>query len=269
MSTRLSDDARWNAIRGATGLLYLFLLLPLFIVVLISFNPTQYAAFPPEGLSLTWYQKFFASERLLDALVSSFVVAAGSALVAGAVGLISAIGFVRRDFQYKSVLSSLLFLPMLISPVVIGVALTAFLTDVGMQKNYLFLILGHSTLVLPYVFVTVRAQLFGFDRSIEEAALTLGANELETFVEVTLPSIMPGLAAGMLLAFVISFGEFTATQFWVQPDTVTAPIEIYTMVRTSLTPEINAMATVLMIITVVIPLLLDVALGKNLILKSA
>nr|WP_254282373.1 ABC transporter permease [Haloarcula salina] len=249
--------------------MYLFLLLPLFIVVLISFNPTQYAAFPPEGLSLTWYQKFFASERLLDALVSSFVVAAGSALVAGAVGLISAIGFVRRDFQYKSVLSSLLFLPMLISPVVIGVALTAFLTDVGMQKNYLFLILGHSTLVLPYVFVTVRAQLFGFDRSIEEAALTLGANELETFVEVTLPSIMPGLAAGMLLAFVISFGEFTATQFWVQPDTVTAPIEIYTMVRTSLTPEINAMATVLMIITVVIPLLLDVALGKNLILKSA
>ncbi|WP_424004905.1 ABC transporter permease (plasmid) [Haloarcula salina] len=269
MSTRLSDGTRWNAIRGATGLLYLFLLLPLFIVVLISFNPTQYATFPPEGLSLTWYQTFFASDRLLDALVSSFVVAAGSALVAGLVGLISAIGFVRRDFRYKSVLSSLLFLPMLISPVVIGVALTAFLTDVGMQKNYLFLVLGHSTLVLPYVFVTVRAQLFGFDRSIEEAALTLGANELETFVEVTLPSIMPGLAAGMLLAFVISFGEFTATQFWVQPDTVTAPIEIYTMVRTSLTPEINAMATVLMIITVVIPLLLDVALGKNLILKSA
>jgi len=269
VSTRLSDHTRWNAIRGATGLLYLFLLLPLFIVVLISFNPTQYAAFPPEGLSLTWYREFLASDRLLDALVNSFVVAAGSALVAGAVGLISAIGFVRRDFRYKSVLSSLLFLPMLISPVVIGVALTAFLSDVGMQKNYLFLILGHSTLVLPYVFVTVRAQLFGFDRSIEEAALTLGANELETFVEVTLPSIMPGLAAGMLLAFVISFGEFTATQFWVQPDTVTAPIEIYTMVRTSLTPEINAMATVLMIITVVIPLLLDVALGKNLILKSA
>lgn len=269
MSTRLSDKARWNTIKGATGLLYLFLLLPLFIVVLISFNPTQYAAFPPEGLSLTWYQKFLASDRLLDALVSSFVVAAGSAIVAGIVGLISAIGFVRRDFRYKSVLSSLLFLPMLISPVVIGVALTAFLTDVGMQKNYLFLILGHSTLVLPYVFVTVRAQLFGFDRSIEEAAMTLGANELETFVEVTLPSIMPGLAAGMLLAFVISFGEFTATQFWVQPDTVTAPIEIYTMVRTSLTPEINAMATVLMIITVVIPLLLDIALGKNLILKSA
>jgi len=269
VSTRLSDNTRWNAIRGASGLLYLFLLLPLFIVVLISFNPTQYAAFPPEGLSLTWYQKFLGSDRLLDALVSSFVVAAGSAVVAGVVGLISAVGFVRRDFRYKSVLSSLLFLPMLISPVVIGVALTAFLTDVGMQKNYLFLILGHSTLVLPYVFVTVRAQLFGFDRSIEEAALTLGANELETFVEVTLPSIMPGLAAGMLLAFVISFGEFTATQFWVQPDTVTAPIEIYTMVRTSLTPEINAMATVLMIITVVIPLLLDIALGKNLILKSA
>lgn len=269
MSPLLPDERRWDLIRGTTGLLYLFLLLPLFVVVLVSFNATQYPTFPPDGLSLAWYEAFLTSDRLLGALWNSLIVAAGSAVVAGIVGLISALGFVRREFEYKNVLSSLLFLPMLISPVVIGVALTAFLTDIGMEKNYLFLILGHSTLVLPYVFVTVRAQLFGFDRSIEEAALTLGANELETFVEVTLPTIAPGLGAGMLLAFVISFGEFTATQFWVQPQTVTAPIEIYTMVRTSLTPKINAMATILMVITVGIPLLLDVVLGKELILKSA
>jgi ABC-type spermidine/putrescine transport system permease subunit II len=267
--TLLGERLRWDVVRGATGLLFLFLLLPLLVVVLVSFNPTQYPSFPPDGFSLTWYREFVESDRLLGALWSSFIVASGSAIVAGVVGLVSALGFVRRDFEYKSVLSSVLFLPMLISPVVIGVALTAFLTDIGMQKNYLFLILGHSTLVLPYVFITVRAQLFGFDRSIEEAALTLGANELETFVEVTLPVIAPGLGAGMLLAFVISFGEFTATQFWVQPETITAPIEIYTMVRTSLTPKINAMATVLMFITVGIPLLLDVLLGKELILKSA
>jgi ABC-type spermidine/putrescine transport system permease subunit II len=262
------DDQLWGALKVGTALAYLFLLLPLIVVVLVSFNPTKYPTFPPEGFSLQWYETFFADGRLLSALWNSLLVAAGSAIVAGAVGLVAAIGFVRRDFGYKNVLSSILFLPMLISPVVIGVALTAFLTTVGMEKNYLFLVLGHSTLVLPYVFVTVRAQLYGLDRSIEEAALTLGANELETFVEVTLPSVLPGLAAGMLLAFVISFGEFTATQFWVQPETVTAPIEIYTMVRTSITPMINAMATVLMIITVVIPLALDVLLGKNLILKS-
>lgn len=259
----------WAALKWVTGLAYLFLLLPLLVVVLVSFNPTKYPSFPPTGLSLEWYETFFTDERLLSALWNSLVVATGSAIVAGAVGLIAALGFVRRTFRAKNVLSSLLFLPMLISPVVIGVALTAFLTSIGVEKNYLFLIAGHSTLVLPYVFVTVRAQLYGFDRSVEEAALTLGANELETFTDVTLPLVMPGLAAGMLLAFVISFGEFTATQFWVQPETVTAPIEIYTMVRTSLTPKINAMATVLMIITVVIPLLLDVILQKNLVLKSA
>jgi len=269
MRTLLSESQRWQAIKGASGLLYLFLLLPLIVVVLISFTPTQYPQFPPEGFSLTWYAEFFTSDRLLNALWNSLLVAAGSAIVAGVVGMISALGFVRREFEYKNVLSSLLFLPMLISPVVIGVALTAFLTSVGMEKNYLLLVIGHSTLVLPYVFVTVRAQLFGFDRSMEEAARTMGANELETFFEVTLPTIMPGIGAGMLLAFVISFGEFTATQFWVQPDTITAPIEIYTMVRTSLTPEINAMATILMVITVGIPLALDVLLGKNLILKSA
>lgn len=269
MKPILSGRQRWQAIKGTSALLYLFLLLPLLVVILISFTPSQYPEFPPDGFSLDWYAQFFGSERLLSALGNSVIVAAGSAIVAGLVGLISAIGFVRRDFEYKNVLSSLLFLPMLISPVVIGVALTAFLTSIGMQKNYLLLILGHSTLVLPYVFVTVRAQLYGFDQTLEEAARTMGANELETFVEVTLPRIMPGLGAGMLLAFVISFGEFTATQFWVQPETVTAPIEIYTMVRTSLTPEINAMATILMIITVGIPLAIDVLLGKNLILKSA
>jgi ABC-type spermidine/putrescine transport system permease subunit II len=266
----MSRDATiWQAIKATTGLTYLFLLLPLIVVVLVSFNPSKYPSFPPEGLSIEWYRAFFGDDRLISALVNSVIVATGSALVAGTVGLVSALGFVRRDFGFKSVLSSLLFLPMLISPVVIGVAVSAFLTSIGMEKNYLLLIAGHSTLVLPYVFVTVRAQLFGFDRSVEEAAQTLGANELETFFEVTLPLVAPGLGAGMLLAFVISFGEFTATQFWVQPQTVTAPIEIYTMVRTSLTPKINAMATVLMFITVALPLLLDVVLGKNLILKSA
>lgn len=262
-------DIRWSVLKGVTGLTYLFLLLPLLVVVLVSFNPTKYPSFPPRGLSLDWYAAFVTDDRLLSALWNSLIVASGSALVAGAVGLIAALGFVRRRFRGKNALSSLLFLPMLISPVVVGVALTAFLTSIGVQKSYLFLIAGHSTLVLPYVFVTVRAQLYGIDRSIEEAALTLGANELETFTEMTLPLVMPGLGTGMLLAFVISFGEFTATQFWVQPATVTAPIEIYTMVRTSLTPKINAMATVLMGITVVIPLLLDVVLQKNLILRSA
>lgn len=263
------DGTQWLVLKGFSGAVLLFLLLPLFVVVLVSFNPTKYPSFPPADLSFKWYESFFADSRLLSTLLNSLIVALGSALVAGIVGLISAIGFVRRRFRAKNLLVSLLFLPMLISPVVVGVALTAFLTSIGVQKSYLFLIAGHSTLVLPYVFVTVRAQLYGFDRSIEEAALILGANELEAFTEVTLPLVMPGLAAGMLLAFVISFGEFTATQFWVQPSTVTAPVEIYTMVRTSLTPKINAMAAVLMVVTVIIPLLLDVLLQKDLILRSA
>ena len=265
----MTADIRWRLLVATTALVYFFLLLPLLIVVMISFNPSQFASFPPTGFSLEWYHDFFTDDQMLSSLWNSFVVATGSSIVAGVVGLVSAIGFVRYDFRWKNALSSVLFLPMLISPVVIGVALTAFLSEIGMQRNYLFLIIGHSTLVLPYVFVTVRAQLYGFDRSVEEAALSLGANEVETFFEVTLPAIAPGLVAGMLLAFVISFGEFTATQFWVQPQTTTAPIEIYTMVRTSLTPMINAMATILILITVVVPLILDAVLGKNLIIKSA
>ena len=265
---RTRDELGWSAIKGTTGLVYLFLLFPLLAVVIISFQPSKFPTFPPEGFSLKWYQAFLNSDRMLTALRNSFIVALGASVCAGIIGTITALGFVRRSFPKKDILSSVLFLPMIISPVVIGVALTAFLTKMGFQKNYLFLIAGHTTLVLPYIFVTVRAQLYGFDQEVEEAAMTLGANELETFFEVTLPLITPGLAAGMLLAFVISFGEFTATQFWVQPSTSTAPIEIYTMVRTSITPMINAMATVLMLITVVVPLTLDLILGKNLILKS-
>lgn len=264
----MSANRHWTALKIATASVYLFLLIPIVGVVVVSFSPSQLPSFPPEGFSLMWYGEFVSDNRMLKALFNSLVVATGSTLLAGVIGLLSAMGFVRRSFRGKHVFSSVLYLPMLISPVVIGVAITAYLTQLGMEKSYVYLILGHSTLVLPYVFVTVRAQLYGFDESLEEAARTLGANDFETFFEVTFPLIRPGLLAGMLLGFVISFGEFTATQFWVTPDTETAPIIIYSMVRTSLTPKINALATVLILVTVVLPLVLSRLTGTNFLIRA-
>lgn len=247
---------------------YLILLLPLVGVVIVSFNPARLPTFPPVGFTVDWYIDFFQNTRLLRAFFNSFVVATGSTIVVSMIGLVTAFGFVRHNFPFKNILASVIYLPLLISPVVVGVAITAYLTTLGLQRTYLYVIVGHSTIVLPYVFITVQSQLYGMDESLEEAARTLGANELETFIEVTFPLVKPGLAAGMLLAFVISFGEFTATQFWVIPKTETVPILIYSMVRTNISPMINAMGTLLILVTILTPIILSLLTGENLFLEA-
>jgi spermidine/putrescine transport system permease protein len=265
----MMENKRWLFIKAITAMCYLFLLFPLAIVILISFNQSRFPTFPPEGFSLRWYHEFFTSPDMLSAVVNSFIVATGAAIVAGMIGTITAYGFVRRDFAGKSVLATVLLVPLLVGNIVIGIALSAYFVSLGMEQNYLLLIIAHSVLAIPYVFVIVRVQLSGFNESLEEAALTMGANEIETFVEITFPLITPGIAAGMLFSFVVSFGEFTATQFWIDPGTTTAPVQIYSMLRTGITPTINAMATILIFITVVIPLVIDVLTDKDLILKSS
>jgi ABC-type spermidine/putrescine transport system permease subunit II len=249
---------RESVLKSIVAMIYIFLLMPIIAVVIISFHPTSFPQFPPTGLTLDWYFELFTDDRMLRALLNSFIVSTGSAIFAGLIGTVTALGFARHNFRGESILSSIMLMPMLISPVIIGVAITIYFSTIGIPKNRIYLVLGHSTIILPYVFILVQAQVYGLDESAEEAARTLGANKIETFLEVTFPMIRPGVLAGMLIGFVISFGEFTATQFWVTPGTETAPILIYSMLRTGLTPMINALATMLIISVLIIPLLIQI-----------
>lgn len=227
------------------GVVYAILLLPVAIVVLTSLTVNRSPTIPYDGVTLEWYVSLFENSRIVSAVVTSTIVGTGAAILAGITGTATAFGFVRSELPHKESLATVMLLPIMISPVIGGLALLRFGSRVGIPSGYPRIILAHAVLTFPFVFLIVRSRLLTFDDRLENASRTLGANSLETVFNVTLPILTPSIVAGMLIAFVISFGEFTATQFLVTPQTTTVPVIIYNQIQTGLSPEISALATVL------------------------
>lgn len=227
------------------------LLIPIIVIVLTSLTPTSFPAIPTDGISFQWYAEMASNANLMRALATSFVVATVAAVISGIIGTMTAFGFVRSDIPYREELATFMLLPLMISPVITGLALIQFATRLELSSGYPTLILGHTILTLPYVFLIIRSRLVTFDQELEAASRILGANGLETVLNVTLPIISPSVISAMVIAFVVSFGEFTATQFLISPDATTVPVIIYTMLRAGLSPEISALSTVLIAIMVI------------------
>ncbi|QFU84426.1 ABC transporter permease [Natronorubrum aibiense] len=244
----------WHGIRLISALVYLTMILPLIVVVVNSFSAQRIATFPPRGLTLDWYVEFFRDDMFLSAVWVSTQVGIAAAILAGAIGTLTAMGFVRKPFPMKKALSIALLTPMIVPPVIVGIAATSFFAEIGLDRNIWWLIVMHTLLALPYAFLIVRSRLYLFDETLEDAAMTLGADRLVTFREITLPQVAPAIVTAMVLSFVISFGEFTASQFWVQRETTTVPVVIYSMVRTTITPKVNVLATLVLVITIVVPI---------------
>jgi len=254
-SIRRASLVRQGTLLFVLLLIYAFLLVPVAIVILTSFTGQTFPAIPYDGISLQWYTELLTDSQLLGALVTSFIVATAASLLAVAFGTAAAVGFVRAEFPYKQQLSTVMLLPMIISPVITGIALIRYFGMVDVSSGYPALIVGHSILTVPYVFLLVRSQLVTFDKDLEKASRVLGADPTVTFMNVTAPIISPALLAAFFVAFVVSFGEFTATQFLIAPGSSTVPVEIYSMLRTGLTPTINALSTVLVVVMVAAALL--------------
>lgn len=249
----LATRTKWNLIRVVTLVVYLLMLLPLVVIIVNSFNPSRLGNFPPQSLSLRWYESLLADELMLRALSTSIQVGIAAAVGAGLIGTLTAMGFVRKDFRMQDALVIVMLSPLLVPPIIVGVASTIFFTQIGLSRTIAWLIVMHTLLGLPYAFLIIRSQLYLFDETLEEAAQTLGADRLTTFREVTLPLIAPSVITAMVIVFVISFGEFTATQFWVKRTTTTVPVVIFSMLRTSISPQIDALATVMLVVTISIP----------------
>lgn len=254
MSTRAVPSLSRLGLLAAVGGVFIFLLVPVAIVVVTSFTPQTFPGIPREGFSLRWYSELFSDENLIGALRVSIVVAICSSILSACLGTVAAFGFVRGEFPYKEQISTVMLLPMIISPVITGIALVRYFGSLSLPSGYPALILGHTVLSLPYVFLLVRSELATFDRDFEKASRVLGADPVTTFRHVTGPIISPSILAGAFIAFVVSFGEFTATQFLISPETSTVPVVIYTMLRTGLTPTINALSVVLIIVMIVVAL---------------
>lgn len=230
---------------------YAVLLIPIAVVILTSFTVQSSPTIPTEGVTIEWYFELFRNDSIVSAMVVSVVVATVASILSAILGTVTAFGFVRSDMAYKQTLSTALLLPLMISPVITGLAIVQYARMTSLPRGYPLLILGHVILTLPYVFLIVRAQLVTFDETLEQASRVMGANQLETVVNVTLPLIAPSVLTGALIGFVVSFGEFTATQFLISPGTTTVPVIIYTQIRTGLSPEISALATLLVVMMLV------------------
>lgn len=246
-------------------LIYLFLYAPIIILIVYSFNNSKVNAVWM-GFTTKWYYQLASDGDILTALKNSLLVAFLSTLISTIIGTLAAVGMYKYKFKGKTVLDGLLYVPIIIPEIVMGISLLVFFSQTKITLGIITLILAHVTFSISYVVVVVRAKLSGFDRNLEDAAMDLYANEFQTFSKITLPIILPGIAAGALMAITLSLDDVIISFFVSGPSYETLPLKIYSMVRVGVTPEINALSTVMIVITLSIAIiseLLQLKLNKN------
>lgn len=245
----------WSVIRLWTILVYLFMFLPVAVVVLLSFNASQFGSFPMTGLSLRWFGELAANDAILRAFRTSIILGLLTAVISTTLGVLASLALVRYAVPGRNLISTILIAPILVPEVVLAVALLLFLNMLDVGKSFTLLLFGHVIFTLPFVVLVVQARLVSIRRDVEEAAMSLGASPMQTFFSITLPLLAPAVFAGMLFAFTISFDDITGTLFWKPGGVETVPTQIFAMLRNSISPEINALGTVMILLTVGLPLL--------------
>ncbi|KOR27011.1 extracellular solute-binding protein [Clostridium sp. L74] len=229
-------------------LVYAFLYLPIFVLVVFSFNKSKLNA-TFTGFTLDWYKNLINNTQILEALKNSLIIAFISTFFAVIIGTLAAIGMYRYKFKGKKAMEGLLYIPVVIPEIVMGISMLAFFSSLNLPAGLITLILAHITFCISYVIIVVRARLDGFDSALEEAAQDLGATPWQTLTKVTLPVISPGIISGALLAFTLSLDDVIISFFAAGPDSNTLPLKIFAMVKFGVTPEINALSTVMMVFT--------------------
>ena len=239
----------FNVVSIAFGLAFLYL--PIAILVIYSFNASRLVTVWA-GWSTRWYAELLNNEALLDAAWVSLRVALLSATLATVLGTLAALALVRIGrFRGRLVFSGMIYAPLILPEVITGLSLLLLFVAAGMDRGVGTVVIAHTTLTMGFVTIVVQARLLGFDRSIEEAAMDLGATPVRTFFAVTLPLIAPAVAAGWMLAFTLSLDDLVLASFTTGPGATTLPIRIYSEVRLGVKPEINAICTVMITVVAV------------------
>ncbi len=239
-------DAALN-VYAALALIYL--LVPVAIILLFSFNDTKSRFnFIWQGFTLDHWKDPFKFKDLTDALITSIQVAALATIVATLLGTLMALALVRYQFRGRSTTNLFIFIPLATPEVVLGASLLSLFISVGFARGFLSILIAHVMFSVSFVVVTVRSRLIGFDRSIEEAAQDLGANGIQTFFRVTLPLIAPAVLAAALLTFALSIDDFVITNFNAG-STVTYPLYIWGAARVSIPPQVNVLAAMIFLFT--------------------
>jgi putative spermidine/putrescine transport system permease protein len=259
----LLDKLGWYALRLGGIAVLVFLLLPVVVIIPLSFSDSSFLAYPIEGWSLQWYREMWNSGDWSRAAKNSFIIAPLATLLATTLGTLAAMGLARTQFFGRSFITGLLIAPMVVPVVVVGVSSYLYFAKLGLNDTYLGLILVHAALGAPFVVTTVLATLQNFNHNLVKASLSLGAGPLETFFRVTLPVIAPGVISGALFAFATSFDEVVVTLFLAGPDQVTLPRQMFTGIRENISPTIAAVATLLILFTTALMLTLEWLRGRR------
>lgn len=233
------------------ALILMFLVLPVFVIIPISFSSARFLQFPPQGFSLQWYAEYFGSRNWVYATIRSFQVAILTMITATILGTLASFAIVRGDFKGKRLIYGIILSPLIIPVIITSVAVYYFFAKFHLVGTIWGLVLAHTALAIPFVVVNVTATLQGFDITLERAALSLGANRLVTFRKVTFPIIWPGIVSGSLFAFITSFDEVVVAIFLCGAKP-TLPKQMWDGIRISINPTISAVASLLIVFSILL-----------------
>lgn len=259
----------WVVLTFLSFLFFLFIYAPLLVIVAYSFNANPVNMLIWDGFTLDWYRGLLglgeratdvsnralyieSTDQLIAAVRNSLTVAAATTMVSTVVGTATAIALARHRFRARGVYGGAMLMPMMMPDIVLGIGLLIFFVTIGMRLSLLTIIIGQCTFLTSYVFIVVQARLTGLDPALEEASADLGASEWTTFRKVLLPQLAPGILGGALLAFVISMDDLVITYFIAGTDSTTLPLFIFGMIRRGVKPEINAIATLIILASILI-----------------
>ena len=232
-------------------LTFIFLYAPIIVLVIYSFNKSRMNVIFT-GFTFDWYKRLFHNTDLLEAFKNTLLIAGISTLTSTIIGTISAIGLHKYNFPLKKLVNRLIYIPIVIPEIVLGISLLSVFTMANLKLGIISIIISHIAFSIPFVITSVRSTLNLLPKEYEEAAIDLGANKFDVFTKVTLPLIMPGVISGGLLALTLSMDDVVISYFTAGPGSNTLPLQIYSIIKTGITPDVNALSTLILLVTIII-----------------
>ena len=241
-------------------LVYALLYIPVAVMMVFSFNDQKYNYYW-NGFTTQWYAKLFSNSTLVDALVYSIVIAILSTIISVFIGTIGALGLKRYEFKVKKLVNNMLYIPIIVPEIVLAVALLIIFLNLGIKLGMGSILIGHCTFCIPYSIVTIKGRISGDGETLEEASMDLGADRIQTLLRVTLPNIFPGVMSAAFLSFTLSFDDVVMSNMLAGAKQSTLPVLILSMNKSGITPDVNALATIMILVIVAAMLINNLVQG--------
>lgn len=230
-------------------IIYTILYIPVFVMMMFSFNNQRYNYFW-NGFTTEWYSKLFTNSAVIGSLWYSVIIAVLSTVISVTIGTVGALGLKKYEFRGKKFINNMLYIPIIVPEIVMAVALLIIFMKAGLALGLGSILIGHCTFCIPYAVVTIKGRISGDGYSLEEASMDLGANRIQTFINVTLPGIMPGVMSAAFLSFTLSIDDVVMSNMLAGAKNSTLPVLILSMNKSGITPDVNALTTIMILIIV-------------------